>query len=65
LFQRQKWIPAFAGLTPNRWQLSVTEARMRLRGDDGLALNLASYRLFANFFTRSQAGIDASRQLPL
>ena len=36
-FFKLPWIPAFAGMTPNRWQLSVMLARMRLRGDDAAA----------------------------
>jgi hypothetical protein len=33
LFQRQKWILAFAGMTPNRWQIPGKLARMRGGGD--------------------------------
>jgi hypothetical protein len=34
----------------------------RMRGDDGLALNSPCQSLFADFFTRSQAGIHASKK---
>jgi hypothetical protein len=54
------WIPAFAGMTPKRWQLSVILTRMRMRGDDGLALHLARHSFFAEFFTRSCTGKTAA-----
>ena len=55
------WVPASAGTTLRPgFQAFLLAQRffyMLIRGDDGLTLNSPCHSLFANFFTRSCAGM--------